>query len=55
MKDVFVCKDCDSTYISVEAIVIQGEDGELEVTSVCDDGHTCNECGSDNIGTKAIR
>jgi len=48
-KQVYSCENCGSTNIAIEAVVIQGSNGELDVTNVCDKGHTCNDCGSENV------
>ena len=53
VKDLgYVCADCGDTHISVECVVIQNKDGELVVTSICDDGHTCNVCEGEHITEK---
>lgn len=55
MKSIFtdfVCAECATSNISVECVVIQDADGELVIKSVCDSGHTCNDCGSEHIAKR---
>jgi hypothetical protein len=49
MESDLVCAECGSNDISVECVVQQDADGELVIRSICDDGHSCNVCGSDHI------
>lgn len=45
----YQCNKCKSFDISIEAIVNQDQNGNLEIVDACDKGHSCNDCGSDDI------
>jgi len=47
--NILQCANCNSTNISVEGFISQNQFGCLQIDGICDKGHVCLDCYSENI------